>query len=658
MIKKYILGLALTLATSISYGQIVINEIDSDTPGTDTKEFVELKTATPNFPLDGYVLVFFNGNTSSASTGNKSYFAISLNGVTTDANGLALIGNELVAPVPAKVFGNASIQNGPDAVAVYQGAYADFPLGTLATTTNLITALGHGTHTGDEMAALLVLLGNPPYAKEGTTTALSQANSIQRKPDGTYEAKAPTPGANNDGSGITFNGVTISVPANLYNEGDSFPITFTTQTAVSSALTFTFSLNNETFDTADFTGNTTVTIPAGSTTFTTTIQLVDDTFDEGDELLKIKFGTLPFGFIRMNDNVEIQVVDNDFTTSSWGTPLNPTYGNVANTIPAGYYDSLNGKSGTQLKQAVQDIIANPAVVRAHNYGDIVEILKKADQSPLNSNQVWLMYKEVPRAKYLYQGDESSSTGRWNREHIYPQSRGGYAGGTSSTADGFDIWVSSSADSLAHGHADAHHLRAEDGPENSSRNNKDYGLSDYNGFAGNLGSWKGDVARAVFYMAVRYNGLQVVEGNPADATVGQLGDLTTLLQWNTMDPADDFEMNRNNYIQTWQKNRNPFIDHPELASYIWGANAGQVYNLSTDNFDELKLALYPNPAKNMITIAGINADATIEIYNVSGQKVMTNNFNGTTSIPLNLTSGVYIGRISSEGRTSVKKIVIQ
>jgi hypothetical protein len=658
MIKKYFLSLMFILASSISYGQIIINEIDSDTPGSDTKEFVELKTATPNFSLDGYVLVFFNGNNSSASTGNKSYFAISLNGVVSDANGLALIGNTLVAPVPTKIFSDASVQNGPDAVAVYQGTYDDFPIGTLATTTNLITALGHGTHTGDDMPELLTLLGNPTYFKEGTTSALSQVNSIQRKTDGTYEAKTPTPGANNDGSGIVFNGITISVPAFQYNEGQNFSVTFTTQTAVTSNLTFTFSLNNETFTTADFTGNTTVTIPSGETTFTTVIQIVDDNLDEGDELIKIKFNSLPAGFIRMNDNVEIRVVDNDFTTAPWGTPLNPTYGIVANTIPAGYYDSLDGKSGALLKQAVKDIISNPAVVRAHNYGDIIEILKKADQNPLNSNEVWLMYKEVSRAKFLYQGSESSSTGRWNREHIYPQSRGGFAGGTSDTPDGIDIWIASSADSLAHGHADAHHLRAEDGPENSSRNNKDYGLSDYNGFSGNAGSWKGDVARAVFYMSVRYNGLDVVNGNPADATVGQLGDLATLLQWNTNDPADDFEMNRNNYIQTWQLNRNPFIDNPQLASYIWGTNAGQVFTLSAEDYNELKFAIYPNPTKSIITIAGINAEATIEIYSVSGQKVMTQDFSGTTSIALNLTSGVYIGKILSEGKISIKKIVIQ
>ena len=657
MIKKYFPQFFLLLCASFSYGQIlVINEIDSDTPGIDTKEFVEIKSQTPNFPLDGYVLVFFNGSTT-ASDSNRSYFAISLNGLVTDANGLALIGNNDVSPVPQKIFANSSIQNGPDAVAIYQGSYADFPARTLATTTNLIHALGHGTTNNTAPTALLALLGNPPFLSEGLTSALTQSQSIQRKADGTYEAKLPTPGANNDGSGIVFNGITISVPALQYNEGDNFNITFTTQTPVTSNLTFNFTLANGTFTTADYTGNTTVFIPAGSSTFTTNIQIVDDTIDEGDEFIKIKFGTLPNGYVRMNDNIEIIVIDNDFTIANWGTPLNPTYGNVTSTVPQGYYTSLNGKSGAQLKQAVQDIIANPAVVRAHNYGDITDILKKADQNPLNSNEVWLMYKEVSRAKFLFQ-DTGDGTGRWNREHIYPQSRGGYSNGTSSTADGIDVWVASNADSLQHGHADAHHLRAEDGPENSSRNNRDFGLGDYNGFAGNAGSWKGDVARAVFYMAVRYNGLQVVNGNPPDSTVGQLGDLATLLQWNVSDPSDDFEINRNNYIYTWQYNRNPFIDLPNLADYIFGANQGQAYTLSVEENTQLKVAVYPNPAQHFITVAGLQGEGKIEIYSISGQQLLNKELNGNTTIQFDLASGLYLAKITSGEKTVVKKIVIK
>ena len=49
-----------------NYSQVVINEVDADNPGSDVKEFIELKSATPNFPLDGYVLVFFNESNSSS----------------------------------------------------------------------------------------------------------------------------------------------------------------------------------------------------------------------------------------------------------------------------------------------------------------------------------------------------------------------------------------------------------------------------------------------------------------------------------------------------------------------------------------------------------------------------------------------------------------
>lgn len=655
MIKKYFSVLFLLFSICFSYGQVVINELDSDTPSIDDKEFVELKSATPNFSLDGYVLVFFNGNAESASTGNKSYLTISLNGLTTDANGLVVIGSNAVSPVPQKIIADNLIQNGADAVAVYLGSVADFPDGTLATTTNLIDALAYDTSDPDA-TQLMALLGLTIQINEDEN-GQGATQSIQRKPDGTYEVKAPTPGANNDGSGVVFNGIAISVPSLLYTEGESFPITFTTQTAVTSDLTFTYTLSNGSFNAADFTANTNVLIPAGSTTFTTTIQLIDDAIDEGDEVMKIKFGTLPAGYVRMNDNIEVRIIDNDFSVSPWGTPLNPTHGVVASTAPAGYYASLEGKSGAALKQAVQDIIANPAVVRAHNYGDITTILKTADQNPLNSNEVWLMYKEVSRSKFLFQ-DTGSGVGRWNREHIYPQSRGGFPDGTSDIPDGINVWVPSDANMLSHGHADAHHLRAEDGPENSSRNNKDFGLTDYNGFSGNAGSWKGDVARAVFYMSVRYNGLNVVNGNPPDSTVGQLGDLATLLQWNVNDPSDDFEMNRNNYIYTWQQNRNPFIDYPILADYIWGSRAGETFSLSATDFSELKVSLYPNPAKSHITVAGLNNPATLELFSISGQKLFTADFSGTSTLQINLASGLYIAKILSEGKTAIRKIVIQ
>lgn len=654
--KKYYYSFLLMAFCSISNAQIVINEIDSDTPSIDDREFVELKSDVPNFPLDGYVLVCFNGNATS-STGNKSYFTLDLGGLSTDVNGLILIGNKLVSPVPEKIFADNILQNGADAIAIYQATFEDFPDGTLATAVNLIDAVAYDTSDPDA-TELMALLGiTVQYNEDENGQAATQ--SIQRKADGTFETKVPTPGVHNDGSGFVFNGIAISVPALQYNEGDNFNITFTAQTPVVNDLTFNFTLHNGSFNTSDFTGNTTVLIPTGSTTFTTNIQIINDEIDEGDEIAKIRFGTLPAGYNRLNDNIEIEIIDDDYQIAPWGTPLDPTYGIVSSTAPAGYYDSLEGKSGAVLKQAIQDIIADPAVVRAHNYGDVNTILRISDQNPLNSNEIWMMYKEQPRSKLLIQ-TTGSGTGKWNREHIYPQSRGGFANATSETPDGMDIWEATSADMLLHGHADAHHIRAEDGPENSSRNNKDFGLSDYNGFSGNQGSWKGDVARAVFYMAIRYNSLDVVNGNPPDSTVGQLGDLATLLTWNTADPSDDFEMNRNNYIYTWQYNRNPFIDYPNLADYIWGANAGQTWfsTLAVDENVDLRVALYPNPAKNFITVSGIENNGLIELYSTTGQKLLSKKFNGETRFPIDFSTGIYIAKISSEGKTTVKKISVQ
>lgn len=653
MLKKLLFSFFL-LTSFMAQCQIFINELDSDTPSTDDKEFIELKSVTPNFPLDGYVIVLFNGTGTNA---DKSYYVIDLDGHITDINGIFVIGNQIVSPVPDKFLPESIFQNGPDGIGLYLGSSSDFPNLTTANSTNLIDALVY--ETSDVDASSLMSLLNVTNQIDENVNGLQTSQSIQRKPDGSYEAKTPTPGANNDGSGFIFNGILITVNSANKNEGASFAITFSTQTNVATDLSFTFTLNNGTFTTDDFSGNTTVFIAAGTNSFTTNITTIDDSLNEGDEVLNIKFGTLPLTFNRLNDNIAIRIVDNDFTTAAFGTPLNPTFGNVTSSAPSNYYTSLEGLSGAALKQGLQDIIANPDIVHAHNYGDIIEILKNADQNPLNSNQVWLMYVEQGRAKLDFQ-TSSSNVGSWNREHIYPQSRGGFANATSETPDGIAIWLPTNVDDIIAGHADAHHLRAEDGPENSTRSNKDYGLTGYNGPIGNQSSWKGDVARSVFYMAVRYNSLSVVNGDIADTTVGQLGDLSSLLQWNVSDPKDDFEMNRNNYIYTWQVNRNPFIDYPNLADYIWGANVGQPWysSLSTPDWDTLKIVLYPNPTKDFLMISGLNSEGHFAVYSLLGAKLLETKFTGETRLNLNLSSGIYYAKITSENKTITRKIVIE
>lgn len=656
MLKKLLVLLTLVGFSTVN-AQVVINELDADTPSTDVKEFVELKTPAAFTALDGYVLVFFNGSTSGLT--NLSYYAIDLDGLVTDGNGNILLANPTVVPSGSFVIPNGTVQNGPDAVAIYLGNAEDFPTNTAGTTTNLIDALVYSNSATTSATALMTAL-NVSTSYNENANSLAATQSIQRKTDGTYEVKAPTPRANNDGSGIIYNGITTTFsPVSPVNEGQSITITFTTDTAVTSNLNFSITLNNGSFNSSDFTGTLNITIPSGGTTASTTIQLLNDGTNDGDEEMEIHIGTVPSEYIILNNNTIVRINDINFTTLPFGTPANPTYGNVTSTAPAGYYASLEGKSGATLKQAIQDIIANPSVVRAHTYGDIIAILKTADQNPENNNQVWLIYTEQPRSKIDYQTG-NSIIGKWNREHIYCQSRGNYGDLYNLPPDGINVWSSTGPDDIGAGLSDAHHLRAVDGQENSSRNNRNYGV-DYNGpTATPTSSWKGDVARACFYMAVRYNGLNVVNGNPNENIVGQIGDLATLLTWNQTDPRDDFEMNRNNYIYTWQVNRNPFIDYPTLANYIWGANAGQVWHapLANSSFDAAQVLVYPNPAKDSIVISGISEAGTIEIYSALGQKVFEDNFAGETTIHFNLASGIYMAKINVDSKIVTKKLIVE
>lgn len=631
--------------------QIVINELDTDTPGTDTQEFIELKSDTPNYSLDNFVIVLFNG---SESGGNSSYFTIDLNGYSTDVNGLLLIGSNDVSPIPQKLISPAVIQNGPDAVAIYTGSSLDFPEGTLATTNNLIDALMYDTNDADD-TDLMALLGLTEQINEGLN-GNKDTESIQRANDGSYFVATPTPRQLNDGTGIVLNGVNISIAESQYNEGDQFDILFTTEQNVDVELALNFTLNNGTFNVSDYTGTTSLVIPVGQNSVSTTITLVDDDQDEGDEVLVVSLTSLPAEYLALTNNIDIRVVDNDYVIANWGTPLNPTFGNVEGTQPIGYYNTLNGLADIQLRQAMQDIIANSEEIRTQTYADIIDILKIADQNPANSNQVWLLYTEEGRAKLDFQ-TTSNSLGKWNREHTFPRSRGGFFSiEEDDIPDGINVYWETNADSLRHGNSDAHALRATDGPENSARGNLHYG--EYIGPTGTLGSFKGDVARSVLYMDVRYNGLQVVNG--FSDIEGQLGDLATLLDWHRNDLPDDFEMNRNNVVYTWQRNRNPFIDHPDLVEYFWGNKIGEIWNaaLFTDDLATLQVQIYPNPTYKRINVIGIEGEYFIDIFSVAGQQLATHNGIGKISFDLNLASGIYFIKISSEDYSIIKKIILK
>ena len=179
---------------------VIINEVDSDQLSTDTAEFIELfDGGTGNTPLDGLVVVFYNGST------DLSYAAFDLDGFATDASGYFTLGNAAVPGVD-RIFTNNILQNGPDAVALFSASASDFPNGTAITLTGLVDALVYSNTVGID-AELLALLNAGQLQINENGSGTSSSVSMQRLPNGTgggrntssYGLQAPSPDGPNLG---------------------------------------------------------------------------------------------------------------------------------------------------------------------------------------------------------------------------------------------------------------------------------------------------------------------------------------------------------------------------------------------------------------------------------------------------------------------------
>ncbi|KAA5820886.1 tandem-95 repeat protein [Algibacter amylolyticus] len=175
-------------------------------------------------------------------------------------------------------------------------------------------------------------------------------------------------------------------------------------------------------------------------------------------------------------------------------------------------------------------------------------LYNADADLSNQDNVILMYTGESRYWQEYtSGNNPYATQTFNTEHIFPQSK------LSS-----DIAVS-----------DLHHLRSADATVNSDRSN--YPFIDGSGTNKLIGGtawypgdeWRGDVARMVMYLNIRYG-----------EDFNKVGGLELFKAWNVADPVSEFEEQRNNVIYAAQGNRNPFIDNPYIATLIWGGTAAE------------------------------------------------------------------------------------
>lgn len=277
-------------------------------------------------------------------------------------------------------------------------------------------------------------------------------------------------------------------------------------------------------------------------------------------------------------------------TPSWAT----------SSTPEGYYDSLSGLYGTEFRLQLHNIIDNHYVIPYTNGRnddwhdrkdmDVWEALTYTDSAcdPLTSRcgMIQLLYLDETRHISLANRG-SGSDDSWDREHVWPKSRG---------------FPRQSQD----GYTDLHHLRPADRNLNGDHSNYGYDLGGaivMDEYGDNIerpttaridrpnnsfeppDRAKGQVARMLFYMAVRYDGdddrpdedmpdlvLRDENGITSDPWIG---DLCTLLQWHNRFGPSDFERRRNDRVMEIQGNRNPFIDEPGWANLIWGINCSQL-----------------------------------------------------------------------------------
>ena len=217
-----------------------------------------------------------------------------------------------------------------------------------------------------------------------------------------------------------------------------------------------------------------------------------------------------------------------------------------------YYEDAEGLDGDELRVFLTTLISTD--VNGVSYANAKIALAEADADPNDPTKVITIYS---RDRVNAEWDSTS----WHREHVWPNSR---------------LGVERVGEKEINQASDLHNLRAIVPRVNSSRGNKVF--SDETGaetyYPGDED--KGDVARILFYMVIRYPELslvnEVLPNNPETNYTpegAKMAVLSCLLEWHQQDPPDDFERNRNEVIYRWQHNRNPFIDHPEFVAMIFG-----------------------------------------------------------------------------------------
>lgn len=347
--------------------------------------------------------------------------------------------------------------------------------------------------------------------------------------------------------------------------------------------------------------------------------------------------------------------------AEWSLPMAMLIMQVAAPLasadpPAGYYDSVDARDSMSLRSTLHDAIDDHTRFPYTSSGtDTWDILDAAQEDPNNSSNIIDVYKN---ASYTKAGGGNSY---YNREHAWPKSYGFPIDGSTNYA-----------------YTDCHHLMLGDSSYNSSRGNKPYrycnsgctekstlsnngqgggsgtypGNSNWTTGSGATGTWEtwsgrqGDVARALLYMDVRYEGgthggsgasepdliltdnqSLIVSDTSQNKSVAYMGMLSDILDWHKSDSVDAFEEDRHEVVYSYQGNRNPFIDHPEWVDCVFNGSCALPWinefhydNIGADTGEFVEVAGYAGTSLSGWKLIGYDGS--------TGNQYQTVNLSGT------------------------------
>lgn len=348
--------------------------------------------------------------------------------------------------------------------------------------------------------------------------------------------------------------------------------------------------------------------------------------------------------------------------------------------PVNYYSNANA-TGYTLKSQLKTIIS--ANHSGLTYAGLWNLYSAnatnnafRDKYYENDNTILDIYSEKPVAidPYTYTvitdqcGNYSIEGDCYNREHLIPQSY--FDENFPMKADAFHVWptdgkVNGERGNFAFGNVLNINYTSLNGTKRGAS-----AVAGYNGTVVEpIDEFKGDVARAFFYFATRYEDLMddfyndnsssqvsaMFDGSTDQAF--NTGFLDVLYQWHLQDPVSARENDLNNYIYGEQGNRNPYIDNPQYVTAVWYPHL-----LSTDKAEVVQFNIYPNPAtKNTVYVSTKEKINLLTVYNLDGKliKRVTNpQFIDEVFTLSHLKSGTYILKLKNGTKETTQKFIVK